>query len=374
MLARRANGQNSVWVLAGEKSGDNAQMMTLAGALTQQSGWACVIKTLAFRTTELLLHGLMQPSLAGLTRRTRGQIAPPWPSLVVSSGRRTELVARWVKARSPATRLVHLGRPWSHPAAFDLVVTTPQHFVPQSANVLTNLFPLHRLDQARLSAARDVWAPRLAGLGKPRVVVLLGGNSGACVYTQALAQRFATEAQALLEEHGGGTLLVASSRRTPPGFVTAFTGHLTCANLVYDWRDLEPADPHANPYFGFLAWGDMFVVSPESVSMTVEALLTGKPTHLLSWPHEHNSAKWLNPRQYGWKPLSHRLAMRVAPRRLRRDVLRFQDQLARQGYLRWLAPGGQSAEPEVGNGVAQIVEQDLARTVARVEQLFQYNE
>ena len=49
------------------------------------------------------------------------------PSLVLSVGRRSPPVARWIRQRSRgATRLVHFGRPWGRSEWFDLVVTTPE--------------------------------------------------------------------------------------------------------------------------------------------------------------------------------------------------------------------------------------------------------
>ena len=98
-----------VWVLAGHKAGDNAQLMALAGAL----GWPVEVKRLTYRPTELVTNLLLRVTLAGIAEG-RESLARPWPDLVLTAGRRNEPIARWIKSRAgPGTRLVHLGRPWA---------------------------------------------------------------------------------------------------------------------------------------------------------------------------------------------------------------------------------------------------------------------
>ena len=47
-------------------------------------------------------------------------------------------------------RLVHVGRPWARPGTFDLVVSTPQYFLPEASDVLVNPLPLHRITRERV--------------------------------------------------------------------------------------------------------------------------------------------------------------------------------------------------------------------------------
>ena len=53
-----------VWVLAGHKAGDNAQLMALAGALK----WPVEVKRLAYRASELSTNLLLRVTLAGLAK------------------------------------------------------------------------------------------------------------------------------------------------------------------------------------------------------------------------------------------------------------------------------------------------------------------
>jgi hypothetical protein len=71
---------------------------------------------------------------------------------------------------------------------------------------------------------------------------------------------------------------------------------------------------------------------------------------------------WLRVGWYRWRPLTHRLAQRFGPRRLRRDVPALLQHLVDSGRAAWL--GG---PPPVAPGAASA---DLQRAVARVKALF----
>ena len=106
-----SNAAPVVWILKGPKAGDYAQLQVLARA----AGVAAQTKQLVFRPWELLLHALPHPTLAALDRAASDPLEPPWPELVLTAGRRNELVARWIRdASGGRCALVHLGRPWSN--------------------------------------------------------------------------------------------------------------------------------------------------------------------------------------------------------------------------------------------------------------------
>ena len=116
-----------------------------------------------------------------------------------------------------------------------------------------------------------------------------------------------------------------------------------------------------NPYLAYLALADRLVVTGESMSMLTEAGSTCKPLYVFDpgdggpwWRYLHN---------FRFKPLSHRLAMRFAARRMHRDVGNIQRQLVASGRAVWL---GQSF-PE---NTPLAPPDDLHRAVERVRVLF----
>src|SRR5690606_39257561 len=215
-----------------------------------------------------------------LDRRRSDALTPPWPDLVLACGRRSAPIARWIRRRSDeATRLVHLGRPQAPLDAFDLVVTTPQYGLPGRDNVLHNVLPLGTMAADGSERARAVWAPRFASLPRPWIVLLVGGNASSSRLDAATAREVRGRAEALARARGG-SLLVATSPRTPPAAAAAVLAHSDVPGLGYRWR----ADDPENPYPLFLQCAAELVVTGDSASMLADACASGRPVHYLPLP------------------------------------------------------------------------------------------
>ena len=321
--------QAKLWTLLGRKAGDNAQVLALAEAL----GWPREDKHIAALPWEIVPHLLLGPTLRGIERRASSPLAPPWPDLVISAGRRNEPVARWIRRQSGgATRLVHVGRPWARPDTYDLVVSTPQYFLDGARNVIVNPLPLHRITRDAVGAAAARLAPDLAHLPRPFVTVLMGGDSGPFVFTPDTGRRLSDGVNRLVAQTGGAAL-VTGSPRTPRAAAEAFQAALDVPAMCYWWHARDGAAE--NPYHGFLGLADRFVVTGESMSMLAEAGSLGRPLYIFD-PGDAPGTWWRHRHNFRHKPLSHALAMRFAPRRLRRDIARIQTALVAGGRARWL--------------------------------------
>jgi len=168
-------GQARIWCLFGRKAGDNTQVRALADEL----GVGYQDKHIAARPWGLLTHLTLQTTLAGIDLSESSPLVAPWPDLVISAGRRNEPVARWIQKQSGGrTRLVHIGRPWAPLHCYDLIITTPQYFLPELPNTLHNSLPLHRVSAAHLRAEGEHLLPLIDHLPRPRIAVLVGGDSG----------------------------------------------------------------------------------------------------------------------------------------------------------------------------------------------------
>ncbi len=315
-----------MWLLLGHKAGDNTQVIALADAL----GWPREEKRIFYRTWELLSNRLLGVTLAGVDRGRSNPLRPPWPELVISSGRRNEPVARWIRQQSGnRTRIVHVGRPWAPLEAFDLIVSTPQYSLPECANVLVNELPMHRLSPALLAGARARWEKELSRFASPRIAVLLGGNSGAYVFTREKARRLGALVNGLART-AGGSVMATDSARTPPGVMDAFLAAIDVPLHCHRWAGGRTD----NPYLGYLALADEFVVTAESMSMVAEASFAGKPLYLFSL--DDGPDWWRRSCNYRFKALSHRLAMTIGPQRMRRNVDRILQHLLATHRAAWL--------------------------------------
>jgi mitochondrial fission protein ELM1 len=353
-----------VWCLLGAKAGDNTQVLALA----EELGWGYQSRKIVARPWELLVHLGDSRTLAGIDTHASDSLQAPWPDLVISAGRRNEPVARWIASQPGArTRLVHMGRPWSPLDEWDLIVTTPQYFLPQQPNILHNELPLHKLERAALAGDGERLLSRLQGLAGPYTVLLVGGDSGRFVFTADKGRRLGRAVNAMVAQ-SGGSLLLSNSSRTPAAAFDALLEQLQVPIFSHRWS----AGAADNPYRGLLALGDRFVVTGESMSMLAEAAAMGRPLYIFD-PGDGDSPWWRLSHNYRYKPLSFHLAMALGPRRMRRDVGRIQQAMVDSGHAAWLddsdSPGSKGSMLEGLSPGGSAAGSELAATAARVRGL-----
>lgn len=298
-----------VWAVPSRRAGETSQVEGLA----TQLGVPFVVKQLDYGRLAGPTGLLRRVSLRGLTPASRAQLGPPWPDLIISARVTNEPVCRWIKRASGGrTRLVFLGRTWAPRASFDLVITTPQYRLPREPNVLHNLMTQHGITPATLRAAERFWARRFEAFARPRIGVLVGGDSGPYVLGRRAARRLAAGVNALRLARGG-SVLVTTSARTRHSAAEKLGRSLVPPAFVYRWR---PDDPE-NPYLGILALSDELVVTSDSVAMLSEAAATGRPVHVFDLD------AGLLKRDHSLKASAYALMMRVLPQRLSRDLTIF---------------------------------------------------
>ncbi|MDW8124324.1 MAG: ELM1/GtrOC1 family putative glycosyltransferase [Geminicoccaceae bacterium] len=276
VLGRDLGGPPRLWLLLGDKAGDNAQVLELARAL----GEPFAIKRLVPRPEWMLGKPRFRPSLAHLDPARSDPLEPPWPELAITIGRRPSMAALWLAERSGGrTRLVILGRPKRWPERFALIIAPAQYAVPEAPNVVRLQLPLLRPDPERLAAARERWRPRLEPLPRPLTAFFVGGETKPYRFDAAVARELAARLSSMRE---GGTIYASTSRRTSAEVARALREALPPGTLFYSWRAEDP--PEANPYYGLLAFADRFVVTGDSVSMVVEVARLGRPLAIAELP------------------------------------------------------------------------------------------
>jgi mitochondrial fission protein ELM1 len=259
-----------IWVLLGTRHGDNQQLLAAAQALE-----------LPYRAIPLHFNAAagLPPVLLGARRlswRSEAPLAPPWPRVVLAAGRKSVPAAMWIRRRSAGrARLVHFNRPWAPLSWFDLIVTTPQYALPERPNVLANLMPF-LLPPAPADAPLPM-QERAAALPRPWTVALVGGNSRPYVLDDAAAASLAASVNARVRDTGG-SVWVLGSPRTPASAMTIIERALDVPSQVVRWGDGE------NPYGALRRMADRFIVTADSASMLVEALLSGRPVTPFSLP------------------------------------------------------------------------------------------
>ncbi len=248
-------------------------MVNQAQGFAEAMGFAPELKTVRPRGRWYFLSPLFWLNPLHPAASSGDGPAPPWPDLVVACGLKAIWPTLWIRRRSGGrTKAVYVQRPQYGGGRFDLIVA-PMHDGLSGPNVIGVRGAVNRVTRRRLDQAAIQWAARLAHLPKPRVAVLIGGNSGAHRLTPEFAVKFADQLAALCRRDGAG-LMVTASRRTGAEAEALIRERLSgLPAFVWDGSG-------DNPYFGFLGLADAVIATGDSVNMVSEALATGKPVHV----------------------------------------------------------------------------------------------
>jgi mitochondrial fission protein ELM1 len=258
-----------VWVLLGDRRGDNNQLLALGEAL----GLPFETRTMRYKWLARLRMKLFRTDIGHLKPQSQRWLQPPWPDLVIGIGRRTVPVARWIQEQSAGrTNLVRLGHPRAPNEWFDLVITTRQYPVPPGENVVTLPLAMNRFREApKATEDERRW---LTAWPRPHLLLSLGGPSSMWRLDNAALRLAATRLVRRVESNGG-TLIAVGSPRTPKD------AWLTVRDSIGASRNAAIVADNEVRYPVLLADADEQYVTADSVSMISEAVMTGKPVGLI---------------------------------------------------------------------------------------------
>ncbi len=357
-----------VWLLLGEKRGDNAQVVNLARAL----GWAYEEKNFFVKPRWAVRKPRIRPRLDHLDLERSDPLEEPWPDLVILSGRRLASLGLWIKRASGGhTRLVLIGRPRGADGAIDLAVAPAHYVLPESPHVVRHDLPLMQVEPAILAQAARALEPRVADMARPLTVLLVGGTTGSGLrFDRAIAAELLEQTLAHVAA-SGGSLFAVTSRRTPRDVVELLERELSGSARLYVF---DPDSPEGdNPYHGLLGLADHFVVTTDSSSMMVEVARLGKPLSLFALPCRTGRLEAFLERIGFIAPLSPRedpipaggawtrLLDRLGRPRHTRDLSALPRRLVERGLAVWL--GDPPLPP------APYEDEELARIAERVRSL-----
>jgi mitochondrial fission protein ELM1 len=198
---------------------------------------------------------------------------PIAPDLWIGCGRAAVKAAPGFRRAHPEALMVYVQDPRTDHEIFDLIVP-PRHDRLTGRNVLPILGSPNRIHAGRLAEARDTFNAELAGLPGPRATFLIGGDSKHHRFSKSACDYLLGRIEQVRQM--GLSLMITTSRRTPPALMSALAERYSEASDVW----LHQGDG-ANPYFAFLAGADFIFVTEDSTNMLTEAAGTGNPVFKL---------------------------------------------------------------------------------------------
>jgi uncharacterized protein len=272
-----------VWILSAGRAGDLGQMQLVANAL----GWPYDVVSVQFKRANPAALALWPE--AYLEAATPSPFNGPLPDIVICAEATAGALAAKAKRAGLPFKLVCIGRPRGRFGDFDLIISAPQYALPEAANIVA--LPVAPHQRQSLTADDRALMVQFQDLKRPVAVVLVGGTSRPDTLDAGAAVLLAKEINERATMQG--SVVVVTSPRTGRAATEALRSHLDSRVKFAAW-----SAGAANPYRALLAVGDRFIVTSDSVSMTVEALLTGKPTEIFSLPQKFTAGdvivNWLS--------------------------------------------------------------------------------
>ena len=262
-----------IWGITGGRRGNDVLVEGVATALGTNAG-----------SEFQLVHTDLKPPykwLAPYRLSERGaradpKIEPPYPDMVIASGRQAVAHTRYIKRASGGQVFTaFLQNPHINPKNFDFV-WAPAHDRLSGPNVVSTLLSPHGMTvEGLISEARNLQGRLLPSqpIGKV-VTVLIGGPNAVYPFKEdemrALVGHLAKLAEA------GHQLLITLSRRSPETYQTPLRQKLPGGSyFLWDGKG-------ANPYRAMLGLADHIIVTADSVNMVGEACLPGVPVHVFA--------------------------------------------------------------------------------------------
>jgi mitochondrial fission protein ELM1 len=355
-------GSPRVWLVVGEKRGDNAQIRNLALAV----GGSFEEKKICMAPEWAEDKPPIAASLDYVDVDRSDPLEGPWPDLVITAGRRLSSVALWIKRASGGrTRLVVIGKPRGRAADFDLIVVAAHYVMPDAPNVARHALPLMQVDREALASAKKAWVGRLLLLPRPLTALMIGGPTGGLRFDVETARDLLSKTEALVEATRG-SLYITTSRRTPAAVADWLRDACSASIQLSLYNPDAPAEE--NPYQGLLALADNFVVTTDSLSMMVEAAQLGRPLSIYPLERDVGQLEWLLGRLGLMRSLSPktdsipaggieaRLLAAIGRPIHSRDLSAVSRLLVDQGLATWLGDPVRQPIPQADESLERVVE------------------
>jgi len=273
-----------IWALVDGVSGHDSQVLGIADAF----GIPYIKKKIGYNDSAGKPNFLKFDALSTIDKKRSDVISEPWPDIIISCGRKSAAIAKAIKKKArkagKRTFAAHILWPGIVAFGFDLIAV-PRHDnllwpAGKSKRIFRFLGSPNRITKEFLLNEYLIWARTIGELPKPRIAVLIGGDTKKTKLTESHAKKLADDVVKLCSEFKAA-VLVTTSRRTSQKVSSLLEDELKKRiGRFLHFHDFNRSK--ANPFYAFLQLADIIIVSGDSISMASESCSTGKPVYIFS--------------------------------------------------------------------------------------------
>ena len=271
---------NTAWVISDGTKGMEVQSLGLAEAMGLET------TLIQMNLPPLLRHfprsGRMP--LIPLPKIIKQHAQNGWPDVIITTGRRMAGLSILCRQKARGTsRTIHIQNPNLPTSLFDLLII-PSHDRLRGHNILQTTGSLNNLTHDKITKDYEALPSVITTLPKPLIAVMIGGSNRRYKVHEQDFIKLADYLSALAHAVDGSLVLITSRRshEMASQILRRRIGHgLLEAPPHWIWNGEAP-----NPYPGILHLADAVVVTSDSVNMTCEACMSGKPVYRYNFRQE----------------------------------------------------------------------------------------
>ena len=260
---------NLIWLLLDDRAGNCSQVLGIGEALNLKY----VKKIFQYNLLSKLPNILLQNTINHIKLTDRKQFKGPWPRVVIGCGRKSAPIGLWIKKQSNNySKYIQIMWP-SYPSSKLDIIFTPLHDnIKNKNNVIEIQTSPNIINNKLINDSHTKWKSKFATLDKPKLSIIIGGDTKTHKLNALHINNLFKEIHKLTNNKG--SIMITSSRRTSKECIKQIkkeVKNLKIKSIFWDINDKTP-----NPYYGFLAHGDLVIVTGDSVSICSEVCYAPK--------------------------------------------------------------------------------------------------
>jgi len=266
----KKNHKNNIWLLLDDRPGNCSQVLGIGKAI----GLKNTSKKFNYNKLSKFPNFFLQRTIKHININDRKQFKSPWPKLIIGCGRKSAPIGRWIKKESHNySKYIQIMWPAYPYKDLDLIFAPSHDNINNKKNVINIQTSPNIIDKKLLSESKIKWRTEFNQLNLPRITLVIGGDTKLHKLNANHIKELFIEIKEVMNDKG--SLLITTSRRTSKEAYEAIKNEIRKLKIQSVFWDPKHRNP--NPYYGYLSYADIVIVTGDSVSICSEVCATGKP-------------------------------------------------------------------------------------------------